>query len=406
MQTRIKKLKTKKKDETLSTEPKYFTTNKELLETLGLLLSPKNGVSFRSIFSLTLITSGVFHYSLRVVMDLKELELLSVIKIFHLTCIYLTSSLSAWMVLLNSKHFYVLHSIIRGGFYTYPDGLTNEQALIRSRANLKVFKISKYGPWFFVIGTLGSVLKEPLPYDFEEWYKEYAGWIPFVVNSWPRYVASQLYHLMAAMSAALLGGSICIVFITIAEHLLAQLEILCIEVDRVINLIPRNGDVKSEMVVSSRIRRCIQHHHVILGYFMTFQLYFNIPLFFFLAATSIAMCTMAFLVTDPHSTFGMSVAFLSLFAPEIVFCFCYCTYGQKIADMGEKLKATICRAPWYMQSVPAQKALKMILMRSQRPLMLSASGFKDCSFASFGEIIQTTYTYFNMLQVMRKKGNF
>nr|APZ81436.1 olfactory receptor 14 [Adelphocoris lineolatus] len=391
----------KKSKEVFETDPQRFSTNKELLQALGLLWSKTDWNPLRSIFSLSLITSGMFHYSLRVAFTYTSMELLTIIKILHLTNVYFLAGLCAYVVFLQSRRFHIIHSIIKDGFYNYPEGLTQEQMMIRSKANHKVSKITKYGLRFFVISTLGSCLKEPVPYDFEEWTKEYNGWIPFVVDSWPKYFASQFYHLLAALSAALLGGSVCIVFIAVAEHLLAQLEILSISFRNAIGCIPTRGDKVAEKLAYQRMKYCLQHHNVILRFFDEFQKYYSIPLFCMLAGTTVAMCTIAFVVTDPSSTFGVSAAFLSLMAPEVAFCICYCTYGQKITDMGDVLRETVYNAPWYYQPRPVKMAMLMVLIKTRKPLTLSAAGLKDCSIKSIGEITQTTYTYFNALQIFR-----
>ncbi|KAF6207913.1 hypothetical protein GE061_016362 [Apolygus lucorum] len=314
----------------------------------------------------------MFHYSLRVAFTYRDLEILTIIKILHLTNVYFLAGLCAYVVLLQSNRFHVIHSIIKNGFYNYPEGLTQEQMLIRSKANHK-------------------------------WSKEYNGWIPFVVDSWAKYFLSQFYHLMAALSAALLGGSVCIVFIAIAEHLLAQLEILCISFRNAIGFIPAPGDRVGEKLAYQRVKSCLQHHNIILKFFDEFQKYYSIPLFCMLAGTTVAMCTIAFVVTDPSSTFGVSAAFLSLMAPEVAFCICYCTYGQKITDMSDILRDTVYNAPWYYQPKPVKMALLMALNKTRTPMTLSAAGLKDCSIKSIGEITQTTYTYFNALQLFRGK---
>nr|AXU25095.1 odorant receptor 4 [Cyrtorhinus lividipennis] len=374
----------KKVVQPLEHDPSKFSTNRELLENFGLILTDNR--SFRPVGSMTLILSGMLHYSLRVILTYHELELLTVMKVLHLTLIYLLVAVCGTVVLRQSKRFLVLHSIIRNGFYKYPQGLTDEQLMIRSRANEKVLKITKYGLRFFVIATLGSTLKEPLPYDFQVWTRQYNGWFPFVVDSWSKYVVSQIYHLMAALSAALLGGSVCIVFIAIAEHLLAQLEILSISLKNAIHDVPDPGDSRANYLAYLKIKSCVKHHHVILRFFIEFQKYYSIPVLSMLAGTTVAMCTIAFVVTDPNSTFGVSAAFLSLMAPEIAFCLCYCTYGQKITDMGFNVRDTVCNAPWYCHSKKVQLALLMILIKTRTPLTLTAAGLKDCSIKSIGEV--------------------
>lgn len=51
-----------------------------------------------------------------------------------------------------------------------------------------------------------------------------------------------------------------------------------------------------------------------------------------------------------------------------------------------EVRETVYKAPWYCQPKNVQLTLLMILIKTRRPLTLSAAGLKDCSIKSIGEV--------------------
>ncbi|XP_067209620.1 odorant receptor 63a-like isoform X2 [Linepithema humile] len=74
--------------------------------------------------------------------------------------------------------------------------------------------------------------------------------------------------------------------------------------------------------------------------------------------------------------------------------------GQRIIDSSEKVFASVCNIEWYNMPIAARKLLRLIMMRSLRPMILTAGKFMILSYITFNAVIRTSSSYFMLLRNM------
>ncbi|KAL6441734.1 hypothetical protein ACFW04_003673 [Cataglyphis niger] len=72
--------------------------------------------------------------------------------------------------------------------------------------------------------------------------------------------------------------------------------------------------------------------------------------------------------------------------------------GQKIIDCNEKVHESAYKLQWYRMPVMSQKLLIMIMIRSKKPLTITAGKFLVLSYVSFNAIMRTAFSYFTLLR--------
>ncbi|XP_049858722.1 putative odorant receptor 85e [Schistocerca gregaria] len=82
----------------------------------------------------------------------------------------------------------------------------------------------------------------------------------------------------------------------------------------------------------------------------------------------------------------------------------YCIFGQTIIDQGEQLTASAFSGDWPEGDARMRKALLVLMLRSSKPLKLTVGKLYVLSRHTFLQILNGSYTLFNMLyQVQTKK---
>lgn len=123
---------------------------------------------------------------LQIVFQMEFLDLLGLMKTIHLTLIYFFVAASSYSVLKGSQVFLEMHTMIKNGFKFYKTPYSEEQIRIKRETNKRIVRNTKIFIFIFVSALFSTILKEELPVDFEEWNRNYSGWFPIKINSWPR----------------------------------------------------------------------------------------------------------------------------------------------------------------------------------------------------------------------------
>lgn len=54
--------------------------------------------------------------------------------------------------------------------------------------------------------------------------------------------------------------------------------------------------------------------------------------------------------------------------------------------------------PWYLEPVPVQKAIQLMILRSQRKIGITAAKFYFVDIGRFGVVVQASYSYYLILK--------
>uniref|UniRef100_A0A336KNW4 Odorant receptor n=1 Tax=Culicoides sonorensis TaxID=179676 RepID=A0A336KNW4_CULSO len=72
-------------------------------------------------------------------------------------------------------------------------------------------------------------------------------------------------------------------------------------------------------------------------------------------------------------------------------------FGQKLMDESIAIGNSAWNIAWYDQDIEFQQLVKLIIMRSQKPIGLTAAGFYHISLESYSNVLKTAYSYFTLM---------
>ncbi|XP_032689600.1 odorant receptor 4-like [Odontomachus brunneus] len=94
---------------------------------------------------------------------------------------------------------------------------------------------------------------------------------------------------------------------------------------------------------------------------------------------------------------AMCSYFTSLTSMTInVFMFCYT--GEQLTTQAEKVASTSCELEWYRLPDKRARGIVLVMIMSNLPTKLTAGKVMDLSIKTFGDVVKTSMTYFNMLR--------
>ncbi|KXJ80439.1 hypothetical protein RP20_CCG025037 [Aedes albopictus] len=107
-------------------------------------------------------------------------------------------------------------------------------------------------------------------------------------------------------------------------------------------------------------------------------------------------CLMMFYIS---STYGPNVVnMVILFAVLMVEVFAYCYNGDELSEKAAAVANSIYCYPWYLEPVPVQKAIQLMILRSQRKIGITAAKFYFVDIGRFGVVVQASYSYYLILK--------
>ncbi|KFB50274.1 AGAP011813-PA-like protein [Anopheles sinensis] len=196
--------------------------------------------------------------------------------------------------------------------------------------------------------------------------------------------ALQLFESILTVSGIV--GSECAFFMFLLNACL-QVDMMCLELDRLSALCVLNGKGQYTVEIRNRIRTIIEHHIEHLDFMKTmcnlFMLHFLVVFgCIFFQLISIVVVVVAIPNWYPGYFLFTMLTFQLFFS---------CALGQLLDLKCDELTVAIYTVPWYNMEVQDQKALRLLLMASQRPVLISY-GFGTVNIRTFFEIYRKTYS--------------
>ncbi|XP_014487474.1 PREDICTED: odorant receptor 13a-like, partial [Dinoponera quadriceps] len=97
------------------------------------------------------------------------------------------------------------------------------------------------------------------------------------------------------------------------------------------------------------------------------------------------------------NTIAMCSYFITLTSMIInVFMFCYT--GEQLTTEAENVAITSCELEWYRLPYRKARGIVLVMIMSNSPTKITAGKIMDLSFKTFGDVVKTSMTYFNMLR--------
>ncbi|KAF5287311.1 hypothetical protein FQR65_LT02184 [Abscondita terminalis] len=187
-------------------------------------------------------------------------------------------------------------------------------------------------------------------------------------------------------------------FASLGYNLVAQFKLLNTHIKQ--NFLENRGNLAKQKIF---VTNCVLHHYTILNSSKELNeilYYFTLSLFL----SSIQTCCLsAFVVTAVPE---LNIFGTFYFLGHACQLFLYCYLGSELALESMELSTTVYMCGWETSGTDKdlRRALGMIMMRSQKPVQLSAGGFGYLHLSSFMKILQFSFSIYTLLNTMAQKG--
>nr|AKS44361.1 olfactory receptor 18 [Apolygus lucorum] len=323
-----------------------------------------------------------------------------------------------------------LMEIIHDDFYDYGDSFDNAEVAMW-KSSLRTFKIIIVVgiPTYLIIIAvsivLGDYIDTALGYDSTD--EDYLGeiyqkaplnlWYPFVVTNMFLRVAVTLSQMTTAaiLATTLATGDVMMLFL--GQTVALQLRILCLaatKMDQRANLMYEKGLARSSSGDKEDLDGCyklcikqlVQHHLIIKEFYKTYYTIAKWPtaIAFMNGSLMIAMSIIVAMNGNEETPSTYISTYLLLVA-EVLSMWLLCETGQNVNTWSEKLFMDTYEFNWNGLSVPNKKMLLIFKENIKKPLLMMAGGLTPINRDTFATIMNTSYSYVNLLRASERRSN-
>nr|WJJ63320.1 odorant receptor 20 [Pachyrhinus yasumatsui] len=140
----------------------------------------------------------------------------------------------------------------------------------------------------------------------------------------------------------------------------------------------------------------IRYHIDIIKYSQDTAKAFSTMLLFYITLTSVVLSVLCFEIIMVDA-FEDSVRFSLHLVGWLVILLSICYNGQLLIDESIEIADDIYSIQWFDFSAELQEKIEMIIMRSQKPLVMSAAGMGIVSLPAFLKVLSSAYSFFTLL---------
>ncbi|KAJ3663545.1 hypothetical protein Zmor_007798 [Zophobas morio] len=216
----------------------------------------------------------------------------------------------------------------------------------------------------------------------------FLAWYPYNTKIFPMYEITYGHQVLSYTYTCFTHINVDTFIAAINVYTASQFDILC---DNLKNLHLSNN-------VGANFAKCVRHHWMILNFAYNSNKFFNwiILLQFCVSATITAMTLFQLTIVEPLTTEFFS--FVSYGMAAVTQIFMYCWFGNEVQIKSNNLPFAVYECKWTNFSVKTQKNIFFFILRSQKPVKVSASNVFYLSLESFMMILKTSWSYFALLQ--------
>nr|AQM56101.1 olfactory receptor [Apolygus lucorum] len=109
----------------------------------------------------------------------------------------------------------------------------------------------------------------------------------------------------------------------------------------------------------------------------------------------IAISLLALMSGDGKSSVLLRAALMVV--AEVLYLALVCGQSESVQELGESLHEELYNMNWLDLDTPAKKTIMIMIEQSKRPLVLTAAGLQPLNWEAFTRVMNTAYTYVNLL---------
>ncbi|KAF3054402.1 Odorant receptor 093 [Nylanderia fulva] len=232
----------------------------------------------------------------------------------------------------------------------------------------------------------------------------------------PTYQINYMLDLQMRYIPLLIQCSVCEVYFTVLLTAFNVLYLACVQhccglfaaltyrLETAIEL----GDNDDNVVTSFTQNKCysnivysVRRHVEAMQFASEIESLYRLPFFIHLISNGSLISIVGFLITTNKENITRLFPYISYLNALLFNTFFENWQGQKIIDCNEKVHESAYKLEWYKTPIVTQKLLIMIMMRSKRPITITAEKFIVLSFVTFSAVMRTAFSYLTILQSMQ-----
>ncbi|BES96048.1 Odorant receptor [Nesidiocoris tenuis] len=354
-----------------------------------------------------------------------ETNLLDAVVSINFSCLTYLSFLTMITNAANRTNVSLLMKAVHDGFYDYGGTLSKKEIdkrIAESNERRKFVTLSITGVISICIGSffISAVIDTMLGYEEKEiriegiyQHGNVKAWFPFNATSqFSLETAVTLYMLhnvfttgttlMALNLFNILGALTIILQLNILKTAISSLESRAYDMyrKRVKRKIPFSLALHKDSHYVSCMNYClaqtVQHHQVLIKKFGNYTSVMTYPLFFYVSFCAVFMATSAIGLQEKDASPSVKMMCFSLLVAQILTLGATCFGLGQISSISADLKNDLYFLNWYDYHPSTKKAIKIMLEKMKRPIVLKAGGLAIVNWELFANVMQGFYSYVNL----------
>lgn len=223
----------------------------------------------------------------------------------------------------------------------------------------------------FALDPLSAVIQN----GFEDYKFPHPVWVPFDITNTYSYVSVYIFleYLSVGSSMFMLGTDL---------PLNGLIVVLSLEFD----ILAKDFDEFNTDLGCKRMKQLIDRHDKLLKISEKLESTFNISNLFVFVGSSLLMSFPAFQVVSSGENFVV-LKFFFLFLMGLLQTFLLCNYGEKLRSSSLRVAEKAMNCDWWdCDHKELKDGLALVLLRSQKPVELTALKFTAISIETFSKV--------------------
>ncbi|RZB39518.1 7tm 6 domain containing protein [Asbolus verrucosus] len=207
-------------------------------------------------------------------------------------------------------------------------------------------------------------------------------WYPYDIQASPMYEITYLYQIVSVFYIVVAIYNIDMLISALMMYTGAQCDILCDNL--------RNLEDNESRNFNRKLIDCIRHHQEILIFAENCNEFFNLIFLGQFFGSSVLIALILFrLVLNNQSYIQIFTHFL-LVTFYMVQIFTYCWFGNEVQVKSRQIPYSVFESDWVQHSLEIRKSMIIFVIRSHRPVKLSAFNLFYLSLDVYIKVIVTT----------------
>ncbi|XP_011065211.1 PREDICTED: odorant receptor 67c-like [Acromyrmex echinatior] len=223
--------------------------------------------------------------------------------------------------------------------------------------------------------------------------------VPFDINTQRTYRCILITEFFFLMMWSWSSGAINSLLIILTFHIAGQIDIMRYWLT---HLVSSKDESKDESISIATTKIIYKHKKIIRlsEYIESLFTYIALVLF---VSNSVMICLLAFLVVTAIGSSNASEQLIKSFLFYIItnleaYMFCYA--GEYLKNKSKEIGFAAYSSAWYDMKSKDSRVLLFVILRSQKPLTLTAGKMMELSLQSFTSIMNASGSYLSVLLAM------